>query len=151
MAGVIHQHFQNQIHLHLRYHFDPLNENDDSVLFACFLFRRQDIIQIVDILRDTLKFGYMRKGALSPKLQVLLTLWFYVTSSLQIVAGDTVNVAKSTVSLLQEAAKEEFCVFKYGLNSLIQEFPVPENVFPPLRIIPKTLRSSGVIPIPFPC
>ena len=110
MAGVIHQHLKNQIHRHSssdsRYHFDPLNEYDNSEPFARFRFRWQYIIQIVHILRDNLKFGYMRKGALSPELQVRLTLSFYATGSLQIVAGDNVNVSKSTVPLLQEAAKK---------------------------------------------
>ena len=109
MAGVIHQHFQIQVNRHFRDHFDPLSEYDDNELFARFRFRRQDIIRIVDILRDDLKFAYMRKGALSPELQVLLTLRFYATGSLQIVAGDTVNVHKSTVSRTIDRVTRAIC------------------------------------------
>ena len=61
------------------------------------------------MLREDLQFGYMMNGALSPELQVLLTLRFYVTGSLQIVAGDTVNVDKSTVSHTIHRVTEAIC------------------------------------------
>ena len=112
MAGFIHQqqhwHYQRRPCL-FREHFHPLNEYDDLQLFERFRFRRQDIKQIVDMLREDLQIGYMMNGALSPELQVLLTLRFYATGSLQIVAGDTVNVDKSTVSRTIHRVTEAIC------------------------------------------
>ena len=112
MAGFIHQqeNWQNRRRPRLyRDRFHPLHEYDDVDLFQRFRFRRQDINHIVDMLREDLQYAYMRKGALSPELQVLIALRFYATGCLQIVAGDTVNVDKSTVSRTIHRVTEAIC------------------------------------------
>ena len=49
-------------------------------------------------MEDELAFVVPRQGALTPVLQVLLTLWFYATGAFQDVIGELIGVSQVTTS-----------------------------------------------------
>ena len=111
MAGFIHQHFRQRVRRRnrlFRERFYPLNEYDDVELYARFRFRRADIVEIVDLIRDDL-VADRRQYTLSPEMQVLVALRFYASGSFQNVLGDTVHVHKSTVSRIIHRVSVALC------------------------------------------
>ena len=76
---------------------NPLDKFDDSELFRKFTFRRANILQMTDKLKDQLEHSN-RKGALHPVLQVLLALRFYASGSFQDICAELIGVDQSTAS-----------------------------------------------------
>lgn len=73
----------------------PLDKYDDIELYSKFRFRRQDILELTDEVREDLELPN-RKGALPPVLQVLLTLRYYACGSIQNVCGELIGVHQTT-------------------------------------------------------
>ena len=86
---------------------NPLDRFDDLELFRKFRFRRADILQMTDELKDQLEHPN-RKGALPPVLQVLLTLRFYASGSFQDICAELIGVDQSTASRAIQRVTEAF-------------------------------------------
>ena len=71
--------------------------NDDTV-FKKFRFHCYAIPELTASVEDELAFVVPRQGALTPVLQVLLTLWFYATGTFQDVIGELIGVSQVTTS-----------------------------------------------------
>lgn len=76
----------------------PLEVFDDIEVYRKFRFRREDIIELTDELTNDIAYGLQRKGALTPVLQVLLSLRFYATGTFQDVVAEMIGVHQSTAS-----------------------------------------------------
>ena len=76
----------------------PLEIYSDEKVFKKFRFRRHEILELTNRVRDGLVFHVQRKGALTPLLQVLLGLRFYATGAIQDAVGDLIGVEQPTVS-----------------------------------------------------
>lgn len=77
---------------------NPFDVYDDAELYDRFRFRRHQLLEIIDDLRQELEHTFHQQGSLSPEMQVLVALRFYASGCFQIVAGDTLNIHKSTCS-----------------------------------------------------
>ena len=75
----------------------PLDRYDDIELFGKFRFRRQNILELTDKLKELIELPN-RKGALPPVVQVWLTLRFYACGSFQDVCGELIGVHQATAS-----------------------------------------------------
>lgn len=51
---------------------NPLDAHDDFEIYDRFRFRRHQILEIVDELRDDLTHHFHQKGSLSPEMQVCM-------------------------------------------------------------------------------
>ena len=71
---------------------------DDLELYERFRFRRADILEIVDEVRDAVEHPVTRHGSLSALLQVLIALRFYATGCFQNMVGEMVGIGQSTAS-----------------------------------------------------
>lgn len=76
----------------------PLELYDDAEIVRKFRFDRQSILELTDSVSDRLQYPLQRRGALTPVLQVLLTLRFYATGTFQEVVGELIGVDQSTAS-----------------------------------------------------
>ena len=91
------------IAMNLALHNENSVHNPKTVLVYTlhrYRFRAADIERIVEWLEEDLKHHYQRRGALSPRLQVLLALRYFACGTFQEVVADTVRVHKSTVCRL---------------------------------------------------
>ena len=86
---------------------NPLDKSDDSELFRKFTFRRVNILQMTDKLKDQLEHSN-RKGGLPPVLQVLLALRFYTSGSFQDICAELIGVDQSTASRTIQKVTEAF-------------------------------------------
>lgn len=77
---------------------NPLEVYNDIELYERFRFRRHQLLEIIDDLRGDLEYQFHQQGSLSPEMQVLIAIRFFASGCFQLVAGDTVNAHKSTVS-----------------------------------------------------
>ena len=77
---------------------NPLDTYDDVELYDKFRFRRHDILEIVDELRDDLEYPETRQGSLPATLQVLVALRMYATGCFQNLVADTIGIDQSTAS-----------------------------------------------------
>ena len=75
----------------------PFEKFDDVELFKKFRFRQLDILAITDSSRDDIELANCR-GTLTPLLQVIVTIWYYVSGSFQDVCGELTGTDQSTVS-----------------------------------------------------
>ena len=75
----------------------PFDKYNDLELYRKFRFTRQVIVEITGEIADLLQLA-TRQGALSPILQVLLTLRFHATGSFQDICGELVSVSQTTAS-----------------------------------------------------
>ena len=78
---------------------NPLESYDDFELYQKFRFRREDILEIVEEVREDLLFPN-RLGATDPLLQVLIALRFYATGTFHDMCGELVGVSKATANRL---------------------------------------------------
>ena len=62
-----------------------------------YRFRRADIMNLVDMVGDNVSVAE-RKGSLTPTLQVLIALRFFVCGSFQLIVCDLFGVSKATIS-----------------------------------------------------
>ena len=80
MAAFIAQIYQQRYNLRrnrvFRDRLHPLDRYGDIELFGKFRFRRQNILELTDKLKELIELPN-RKGALPPVVQVWLTLRFY--------------------------------------------------------------------------
>lgn len=112
MAGFVHRYFHERIqrrNRHIRERFNPLEEFDDAELYSRYRFRRNDIVSIVNLLREDLEFVDRRRATTSAEMQVLIALRFYASGNFQNVLGDTVHVHKSTVSRTLHRVSAALC------------------------------------------
>ncbi|XP_025111928.1 putative nuclease HARBI1 [Pomacea canaliculata] len=75
----------------------PFEVFDDMELYRKFCFRRAHILALTDEVADDIAVTN-RQGALTPLLQVLVTLRYFASSSFQDVCGELIGVNQSTVS-----------------------------------------------------
>ena len=76
----------------------PFEVFDDEKVLRKFRLHRQSILDLTDTVRHDLEHPLVRRGALTPVLQVLLTLRFYATGTFQDVIADLIGVDTSTAS-----------------------------------------------------
>ena len=103
MAAVIYLRYRNRRAIRNRIFRDrthPLEMYNDEQIYTKFRCYRHLILQLRDEVRNEIEFVLSRKGSLkaTPILQVLLTLRFYATGTLQNVIGELLGVDQSTVS-----------------------------------------------------
>ncbi|KAL0147034.1 hypothetical protein M9458_057558, partial [Cirrhinus mrigala] len=75
---------------------NPLDVFRDRELIERFCFRRVELLELINELSPQLQHVTDRNGALSPILQVLISLRFYAGGSFQNTFADMVNVSRST-------------------------------------------------------
>ncbi|KAK7505119.1 hypothetical protein BaRGS_00003689 [Batillaria attramentaria] len=66
----------------------PLEVYDDSNVYKKFRFSRRAILELTAEIEHELEYPARRTGALTPVLQVLLTLRYYATGTFQNTVGD---------------------------------------------------------------
>lgn len=93
----------------------PFELYDDIDLYARYRFRRQDIIDLVDVVQGDIDRAFTRLGSLPALLQVMVALRFYACGCFQIVVGDIFGIDKSTVSRVIERVSR-------ALSSRINEY-----------------------------
>lgn len=71
----------------LRDHTNPLDIFSDSVLVERFRFDKQTLFEIIDELVPLLRLSSERNRALSPTLQMLITLRIYANGAFQLHRG----------------------------------------------------------------
>ena len=71
---------------------------DDFEMWYRFRFHRQKVLELMYELSDATDHPLPRKGSLPPVMQVLVTLKFYATVSLQTVVGGMFGNDRATVS-----------------------------------------------------
>ena len=104
MAAVIYLRYRNRRAIRRnrisrdRTHPLGLEIYNDEQIYTKFRFYRHLILQLTDEVGNEMEFVLSRKGSLTPILQVLLTLRFYATGTLQNVIGELLGVDQSTVS-----------------------------------------------------
>ena len=91
------------------------NSFTDDEIRQRFLFRRDSILFIVDVVHDDLVRPTNRNHALSVETQVLAALRFFACGSFDQVVGDVIGIDKSTMCRLIT----EFCT---AMNRHCQEF-----------------------------
>ena len=69
---------------------NPIDIYDDVELYERFRFRRDDILDIVDDIRDDLEYPATRQGSLPVVLQLLIALRFYATGCFQNTGGEMI-------------------------------------------------------------
>lgn len=75
---------------------DPFVMYTDNEFRERFGFFKQSITSLLDMIAPYLEYDTERNNALSPRLQVLCALRIFRTGSFQIVAGDLINVHRTT-------------------------------------------------------
>ncbi|KAL1278932.1 hypothetical protein QQF64_025605, partial [Cirrhinus molitorella] len=75
---------------------NPLDIYGDRELIERFRFSRVELLELINDLSPQLQHATDRNGALSPTLQVLISLRFYASGSFQNTFADMVNVSRST-------------------------------------------------------
>ena len=112
MAAVIYLRYRNRRAIRRNRIFrdrkHPLEIYNDEQIYTKFRFYRHLILQLTDEVRNEIEFVLSRKGSLTPILQVLLTLRFYATGTLQNVIGDLLCVDQSTVSRIVNRVTNAF-------------------------------------------
>jgi len=93
-------HHQRRIHKPrvFRDRTQPLDYMSDDELISRYRLPRQCIIELIDTLTTDLKHPSMRSNALPVSTQVLVSLQFYATGSMQRVTGDIHGVSQPSVS-----------------------------------------------------
>jgi len=76
----------------------PLDCMTDDELISRYRLPRESIIELIDTLTPDLKHPSMRSNALPVSTQVLVSLQFYATGSMQRVTGDIHGVSQPSVS-----------------------------------------------------
>ena len=76
----------------------PLEIYTDNKVFKKFRFHRHAMLELTESVEDEIIDVLLRKGALTPLLQVLLTLRFYATGTFQDVVGGLIGVSQVTAS-----------------------------------------------------
>ncbi|GFN84833.1 low quality protein: putative nuclease harbi1 [Plakobranchus ocellatus] len=97
---------------------NPLDTFDDIELHDKLRFRRQDILELTDLLTNDLKLDN-RGGAVPPVLQVCVTLRYFATGTFQNAIGEMIGISRPTVSL----------IVKRTMNALLRRFA--EFIRPP--------------------
>ncbi|GFN77422.1 low quality protein: putative nuclease harbi1 [Plakobranchus ocellatus] len=97
---------------------NPLDTFDDIELHDKLRFRRQDILELTDLLTNDLELDN-RGGAVPPVLQVCVTLRYFATGTFQNAIGEMIGISQPTVSL----------IVKRTMNALLQRFP--DFIHPP--------------------
>jgi hypothetical protein len=82
----------------LRDRTNPLDKYDDVELHERFRFPREDILLLIDELRGAVEHETDWNGALSAEQQIMIALRFYATGCYHTLAGDVLDVHKSTAS-----------------------------------------------------
>lgn len=78
--------------------YDPLDNWTDEELLKQCRFDRASILFICDLLKDPLEHKTKRNHALPLHLQVILSLRYFATGSMQSVLGNIIHVEQCTVS-----------------------------------------------------
>ena len=93
-------HHQRRIHEPrvFRVRTQPLDYMSDHELISRYRLPRQCIIELIDTLTTDLKHPSLRSNALPVSTQVLVSLQFYATGSMQRVTGDIHGVSQPSVS-----------------------------------------------------
>ncbi|KAE9528791.1 hypothetical protein AGLY_012366 [Aphis glycines] len=76
---------------------NPLEEFDDLDFKCRFRLSKESFGVLMHLIVEYVKHGTKRNVALSPEVQVLITLRYYATGTFQAVIGDHIRVNKSTV------------------------------------------------------
>ena len=112
MAAVIYLRYRNRRAIRrnriFRDRTHPLEIYNDEQIYTKFRFYRHLILQLTDEVRNEIEFVLSRKGSLTPILQVLLTLRFYATGTLQNVIGELLCVDQSTVNRIVNRVTNAF-------------------------------------------
>ena len=77
-----------------RDHKNPIDIYDDVELYERIRFRRNDILGIVDEIRDDIEYPATRQGS----LQLLITLRYYATGSFQNTVVEMIGISQPTAS-----------------------------------------------------
>ena len=72
---------------------NPIDIYDDVELYDRFRFRRNDIMGIVDEIRDDIEYPATRQGSLPAVIQLLIALRFYATGCFQKMVGEMIGSA----------------------------------------------------------
>lgn len=80
----------------LRDRTHPLEIYNDDTVFKKFRFHCYAIPELTASVEDELAFVVPQQGALTPVLQVLLTLWFHATGTFQDVIEELIGVSQVT-------------------------------------------------------
>ncbi|CAI6355343.1 unnamed protein product [Macrosiphum euphorbiae] len=76
---------------------NPLEEFDDFNFKCRFRLSKESFGVLMHLIVQDVKHETKRNVALSPEVQVLITLRYYATGTFQAVIGDHIRVNKSTV------------------------------------------------------
>ena len=77
---------------------NPIDIYDDVELYERFRFRRNDILELVDDIRDDVEYPATRQGSLPVVLKPLIALRFYATGSFQNTVGEMIGISQPTAS-----------------------------------------------------
>ncbi len=80
-----------------RKRFDSFENYDDDEFYERYRFDRTSVLYLTDCFCRNLERATQRSQAVSPTLQMLVTLRYLASNSFQQVVGDTVGLEKSTV------------------------------------------------------
>ncbi|XP_045122948.1 putative nuclease HARBI1 [Portunus trituberculatus] len=77
---------------------DVLNELDDRELVKRYRLDRAGITFVTDLVRERLKRPTVRNEALSPEMQVIITLRYLATGKMQQCSADDLGTSQQTIS-----------------------------------------------------
>ena len=77
---------------------DVLNELDDRELVKRYRLDRAGIVFVTDLVRERLRRPTARNKALSPEMQVIITLRYLATSKMQQCSADDLGPSQQTIS-----------------------------------------------------
>ncbi|XP_045118007.1 putative nuclease HARBI1 [Portunus trituberculatus] len=115
-------------HLRLRWAFrerkDVLNELDDRELVKRYRLDRAGITFVTDLVRERLKRPTVRNKALSPEMQVIITLRYLATGKMQQCSADDLGPSQQTISRVISDTLE--ALSDNAILSLFIRFPVTQ-------------------------
>ncbi|KAL2102183.1 hypothetical protein ACEWY4_001351 [Coilia grayii] len=112
MARLIHRLYNDRAFRRervIRDRSNPLDIYNDEELIERFRFSRRDLFSLIDELSPDLHFTSDRNAALTPTLQVLLTLRFYANGAFQNTVGDMIGIHKSTACRVSRRVSLALC------------------------------------------
>ncbi|CAI6355703.1 unnamed protein product [Macrosiphum euphorbiae] len=76
---------------------NPLEDFDDFDFKSRFRLSKETFVFLLHLIGNDLRRSTNRSFAISPEIQILVTLRYYATGTFQAVIGDHVHVHKSTI------------------------------------------------------
>ncbi|KAJ8302800.1 hypothetical protein KUTeg_019196, partial [Tegillarca granosa] len=88
---------------------DPLNGLTDEDIFCRYRFRRETIMFLVTLLSPVIQYHSRKSMAVSPLIQVLVTLRFLATGSFYRLVGDSLGLSIASVARSVDRVTSAVC------------------------------------------